>query len=105
MHFPATAPSDGVTENLTRAEFAQHYGRKLFLNEQTGNYEQLYFCKQCPKRMPQLCNMVNHLRGVHLKLKPYACEYCGKAWATKSNMKNHMKKRSCMRPGYRHFKN
>ena len=102
--FPSSAPYDNITTNYTKEEFAKHYTRKAVKNEQTGKMHRLYFCNHCPKSMPQLCNMVNHLR-VHFKLKPYACDYCGKAWATRSNCKNHMKKRSCMRPGYRHYKN
>ena len=50
-----------------------------------------HHCEKCHKVFKFKCDLVNHDKRVHLKLKPYVCSFedCGKAFANKIDTKVH----------------
>ncbi|XP_052867227.1 uncharacterized protein LOC128273323 [Anopheles cruzii] len=45
-----------------------------------------YHCEQCPKVFKRKGGLSQHVRGIHLKIRPFRCETCGHTYALKADM-------------------
>ena len=55
----------------------------------------MHECDQCPKVFSRKNNLYEHVRNVHVKIKPHQCGICSKAFSRKQHKEVHL--RTCSR--------
>ncbi|XP_310159.3 uncharacterized protein LOC1271378 [Anopheles gambiae] len=58
----------------------------LWQHRLTHSEERQYRCKQCPKVFKRKGGLSQHVRAIHMKIKPYHCPTCGHEYALKADM-------------------
>ncbi|EAU77398.2 AGAP009529-PA [Anopheles gambiae str. PEST] len=58
----------------------------LWQHRLTHSEERQYRCKQCPKVFKRKGGLSQHVRAIHMKIKPYHCATCGHEYALKADM-------------------
>uniref|UniRef100_A0A182K8F4 Uncharacterized protein n=1 Tax=Anopheles christyi TaxID=43041 RepID=A0A182K8F4_9DIPT len=58
----------------------------LWQHRLTHSEERQYRCKQCPKVFKRKGGLSQHVRAIHMKIKPYQCGTCGHEYALKADM-------------------
>uniref|UniRef100_A0A182Y5S6 Uncharacterized protein n=1 Tax=Anopheles stephensi TaxID=30069 RepID=A0A182Y5S6_ANOST len=58
----------------------------LWQHQLTHSELRQYSCKQCPKVFKRKCGLSQHVRAIHMKIKPFQCPTCGHGYALKADM-------------------
>uniref|UniRef100_A0A7M4YC28 THAP-type domain-containing protein n=1 Tax=Anopheles funestus TaxID=62324 RepID=A0A7M4YC28_ANOFN len=58
----------------------------LWQHQLTHSELRQYNCKQCPKVFKRKCGLSQHVRAIHMKIKPFQCPTCGHEYALKADM-------------------
>uniref|UniRef100_A0A182MFN4 THAP-type domain-containing protein n=1 Tax=Anopheles culicifacies TaxID=139723 RepID=A0A182MFN4_9DIPT len=58
----------------------------LWQHQLTHSELRQYTCKQCPKVFKRKCGLSQHVRAIHMKIKPFQCPTCGHEYALKADM-------------------
>ena len=75
---------------LRARDIQSHVGRQhLNLNE-----KQKHQCSYCYKFYTEDRSLKEHIKAVHLKIKPHKCNVCGVSFAKKYNLKDHLTRHS-----------
>ena len=87
-------PKSGIEQNLTQWVKFQYNGSEeephSGLKTMTARATTLY-CDLCGYVAESGRGLLDHVNGVHLKLKPYKCDRCNYTTANSSNLSNHKK--------------
>ncbi|XP_050077039.1 PR domain zinc finger protein 15 [Anopheles maculipalpis] len=58
----------------------------LWQHQLTHSELRQYNCEQCPKVFKRKCGLSQHVRAIHMKIKPFQCPTCGHGYALKADM-------------------